>query len=401
MARPSLGIGVFGMWAGSGMRNANLQIARPPQWHYRLPWFMSVDGNGDLVGTEDAQAIQDERLQKCYSAGIDYYILWGVGVDPEFPMFGDGSMDGFGGAQQWAGFNAPLYYYFKSQYKNQMPYCLVQGIGSCTRIPKYNIYGTLNGTDPSDWPHTRDWLITRMQDSNYFKVDTSAQGGRANQPLLYWFAAEATRNWNYNGSAANMKADIDDLVTRANAVGVYPYIVCWGPKGATTFAWDALGNYSVGPTGGAQGEAYTTFRAREEAVWTSNLSLHSATVPNCSVGQDYRCIANTSGFPNSYQLDSDPTNQANGNDTPNWVVQPTPAQLVTHIQNAFNFIEANPTSCKARTVSLYALTECLEGTIGLDPSASGGAYLQALATILGQRDPHGTYRSRGAAIKTR
>lgn len=400
MARPTLGIGVFGQWAGSGMRNANLQIARPPQWHYRLPWFMTADESGDLVGTEDSQAIQDARLHKCYSAGIDYYIMWGIGVDPEFPMTGDGNMDGFVGDQHWAGFNAPLYYYLRSDYKDMMPYALVTGIGCMGRIGRFNAYGSLAGANPSDWAHQRDWLIERMQDSNYFKVDATGQGGYADQPLLYFFTPESTRTLNYVGDAAAMKTDLDDLVTRANAVGVYPYIVAWGDKGSTTFAWSAQGNYGVGPSGGSAGETYSALRTRQAATWTASLTGLPGTVPNCTVGQDYRCIANTAGYPNSYVLDADPTNQANANDTPNWVVQPTPAELAAHVLDAFAFVEANA-KCYVRTVSLYALTENLEGTIGLDPTASGGAYLQALSNILGQRDPKGVYRRRGMAIKTR
>lgn len=392
MARPTIGFPWFSLYEGvTSFRAQNLAYASPNAMQYRARDFLTL-ANNSATGSE-TQASVDKDILRLAACGVDYLLMFGtIGMDSLFPPYGTAPITP---SPEWSGFNAAVNRYFASPYKSLVKFCVVVSFDA-TRIARLTGH-QLTGSDPSDWAIARDWFVTRVSDPNYMTVNV----GGIDRPLVYTYQPGTCvpACW---ATAAAMKTDFDDLRARITTARANPYWVALGDLGSTTFVFDAKSNYAgvwTNNPGATTGQTWSDFVGRQEATWASDAAILAQIVPGCSVGFDFRPLSNLGAITGSYQ---DFGGSEANTPTPNWVQQPTAANIKAHVQAANAYVVANPSICPANTVMIYGPSEALEGTTDLLPMwGDKGAYLRSLATILGQRDRSAAYRAHGDSLVLR
>lgn len=321
----------------------------PAQWNFRAPWFSTANPN--ILRSNGSQTNMDLEIQCAANAGLKYWAF------DQFDPNGSDSM-----------FLNAWNFYQASSKNNLINWCWM-GFG-----------------DPSYFGSTGNFstqvaqFVTWFQQSNYQKVLT-------NRPLLYldFTAAPAS----FGGSVSNFNAMLSALASACTTAGLgVPYlVVCGGMPLNHNFAVqisaDAISAYAAVVVNPAQPSPYSTLVSTAEGFWTQMASSGSNIVPCCIVGWDTRPRKQN---PPTYSL---PTYVPAYSGLLNYFTPGSTSAIAAHVQDAVNYIGANPTIVPSAAILIYSWTECDEGggclipTIG-DPPQVGNTtnVLTAIGAVL-------------------
>lgn len=291
----------------------------PQRWQFRAPWFSQVRSDY-ILRAAGTQANMDVEISCAANAGLKYWAF-----------------------DQYESGNAFLNGW--NLYQSSASNSLMHWCWMCFNDRGY--FGS-TGNFSTEVTAFVNWFLQ----TNYQKVLT-------NRPLLYLFftAAPAT----FGGSSSNFAAFITALKSACATAGLGdPYIVVCGSYPAsntfkTAIGADALSAYAGVVTTPTQPSSYAQLTAGTEGFWAQMGNSGSAIVPCCITGWDTR------------PRKQNPIPWGIGSYAPaysrlsNYFTPGTNAEIAAHIQNAVNYVGANPSKCPSTAILVYSWTECDEG----------------------------------------
>ena len=202
-----------------------------------------------------------------------------------------------------------------------------------------------------------------------------------NRPLMFIYDPANISPTQF-GSLANFKTVIDEIRSGVILGGRGdPYIVLQNPNFSTVTSLGLQGifDYAVANSGTADRSPYVNLSNYiKNSLWPARVASGYKYIPIAMMGWDNR----------PYLQRPYGSFRYNGNYHPyvrlsRTYQTATPVEIVNHVQDAFDFIGANPSVCDADVVCAYAWDECSEGG-WLVPTrdGSGQARLNALQAIL-------------------
>lgn len=293
------------------------QCLWPARWHYRLPFYSKEVGPDKAEIRGDRQEVMDREIDYAARGGLSYW------------AFGWYHPSGWKDAETMT---RCLDLYLKSRQRHRLKYCLILMAG-------------LHLGPKDEWPATVDYLVARFKERNYVKV-------LGNRPLVYWFDMDQFIPFWGSESAGNESLKLLRERTRAAGLGD-PYMALmtfWPPRGvaqADQFHLDALSAYVNPPGSEDREQPYSDAVALNHWFWEECRKTGKPFIPTVTVGWDYRPMK-LPRYP-----DRDPRN--------NWFTPATPDELTTHVRGAMDWVRANPGTCQANSVILYAWNEIAEG----------------------------------------
>lgn len=328
-------------YSATGPARYVAQSLSAKQFRSRAP--VATDASANRLVFSSTQATMDAEINAASASGLKYWA---------FLRYPDGNE-----------MNAAFDLYAASSLKSLVKHCWISQLSFMGSSGNYTPWVSL--------------LTSKMQDASWMKT-------LGNRPLLYimWSDSDYASLW--GSSFANVKAAIDALRASVVAAGLgTPYVVLMAggtslSRGAikTGIGADALSDYvsqTIPPTiKGTFASLDTTTRS----WWASLAAAGSTVVPICMSGWDRRPrIDRPVSWEASYQKP--------GVGHLIYILPPTNAELVAHLQAAKDYVVANPDACPAAIALIYAWNEFDEGgwlapTIG-DPS---GSRLTAIAPVI-------------------
>jgi hypothetical protein len=338
--RPTMGAIRWDAWHGQrgGPGRAVERSLGPSQWHYRLPFFAKVLSPSAVSIDGSSPEVMDREIAYAAKAGIDYWAF--VTYDAKDPM------------------SLGLANYLKSRRKRGLRFCLI------SEQQRWGGPDTYEG-------HTRR-LVALMRMPSYLRV----AGAR---PLLYLgFISDETTASRWGGIQGFRKA-VDDMRRLARESGAGdPYIAIMDPV-ATRAAMlrrqlgaDAVSAYAV--QGGDARAPYSKLAAYARRFWDDCASTGSAVIPIAMSGWDRRPRVER---PVPWETWQEP-----GAGLDVYYQAPTPAELASHVEEAFRWIDQHPQASPARTALVYAWNENDEGGWLVPTLGEGTKRLDALRHLL-------------------
>lgn len=351
-AAPNVIVGAIRWDAWYSTTSANpvgAQNALGPQiYQYRAPWFSKVLNNFQIQ-SNGSQANMDVEIQCAANAGLKYWA---------FDQFSPSSA-----------FNNAWALYQSSTFNSLINWCWISG-------------GDLLGST-GNYASQVAQLVAWFQQSNYQKVLT-------NRPVLYFNFSTAPSQ--FGGVLANFQAMLSALQSACATAGLgNPYIVVNGAvpgnhNFAVQISADAISAYAaVVVTATGQPGTYSQMATGAKGFWTQCASTGSNVVPNCVTGWDVRPRAQN---PVPFQ---EPGATPPYSGLLNYFTAGTPSQIASHIQDAVNYVLANPSTSPSTLILVYSWTECDEGggclipTLGDPPQAGNTTNL--LSAVKGVLNP--------------
>lgn len=335
--RPIVGAWRWDAWYGQGEPTKTPEASlAPPKYHFRLPWFAQIVGEGKVEINGDSQAIMDQEIAYAVEAGLDYWA---------FLTWWDETED-------MADYQIALRRYRAAQDKRGLRYCLVsEGF----RLDSFTILGA------DRWSR----LIEHFQDPNYQTV----LDGR---PLLYILGRPKLLG----------KKEFQQLGDAAVAAGLKrPYLVLMGTKAERdlkdleALGFDALWLHHVGRYTMEQPTYAQYTAAIRQKCWDKCRALRLPCVTFVSAGWDTRP---RNEHPPTWAAlwlpglvaTPDPTPPAEQNPLIDSVTA-TPEELAAHLRDAIAWTQANRDLNPTNHILIYGWNENDEGgwlipTLGAD-----------------------------------
>ncbi len=245
--------------------------------------------------------------------------------------------------------------YQSSSIKNNINWCWITGLSNMIASGSYTA--------------TNATYVTQFQQSNYQHVTIAS----VSRPVLFILWSDADVTGSFGGNIANVTAMITNLRSQAIAAGQgTPYIVIMRGVPATavtdmtTVGADAISAYNPLTTVTLNG-TYASLDTQTQTFWATMAAAGAPIVPDAINGfAAMPLIAHPNNFGGTLPKPYFGIN--------NVYAISTNAQLVTHLQAAVSYINANPSIVPSKLLIIYAWTECEEGgcltpTIG-DPTGS-------------------------------
>lgn len=342
-ASPIVGAIRWDGWYGTGSVVKAVEASLgPPKYHFRLPWFARVVGEGKVSINGDAQAVMEQEIAYAAQAGLDYWAF--VDYWDQAPEM-----------------HLALNRYLAAPDKRGLRYCFVEEGGRLDQV----------GT--GGWRR----LVEHFRRPDYQKV-------LAGRPLLFVFVKPAKLG----------KEHWEELKRQTVAAGLQPpYLVLmgWQPEAdgrdMAALGFDAVSAYAYGGGYSMTPPAYAEQCAQiRRDVWEKCRALRLPTVTFASAGWDTR-PRNERPPPwiNWVTATPDPTPAARQKPLRD-AVTATPEELAAHVREAVAWTQANRDLNPANAVILYAWNEHDEGgwlqpTLGPD-GRPDDARIRALGPVL-------------------
>jgi Secretion system C-terminal sorting domain len=315
---PSLGAIRWDAWTGSS-NSIGIQVETalsPSKYHYRVPFFGVETDTGSVKINGTFQNIMDQEIAYAKHAGLAYWA---------FVWYAPAS-----------GLDQARKLYYSSTRKSLIDYCLIIDQGFF--IKDISIENILH----------------EFQDPSYFRV----LNGR---PLLYFL-----------GYSKILVSDIDTLREKSLMAGLGdPYIVELRVDSnlsvIDSLHMDAFGMYATSWIN--HGVPYQDLANEDIAQWNFIGKIRGKkVVPHITTGWDTRPIHD---HPFTWYPDPGPDN---------WVQMPTPGEIAGHVQDAIDWVNANPKIADAKTILIYAWNEHAEGG-WICPTLSNYGYTERIDTL--------------------
>lgn len=328
---PLVGAIRWDAWTGG---EVTVQVERalgPKKYHWRLPWFAEVFGDGKVRIRGGRQEVMDQEIAFAAEAGLDY---WAFVLYPEASSMSEA-----------------LRLYRNSAARRRLNICVI-------------LHNNLKVKE-AEWPRERDRVIALLREPGYQTV----LGGR---PLVFAFQTRNDR--------------VAQLRQAAKAVGIDPYCVLMGWRPASDFKYAApLGFEAVSAYAyGSDDATFAKLCTRVETdYWQAASVARIPYVPLVTTGWDKQPRKDN---PVSWERDHAYHRQKV------FPAPATPAEIATHLQHALAFARQQSDLCRANTAIIYAWNEHDEGG-WLCPTWSPDGKpntdrLQAISKVLGKRSRH-------------
>lgn len=303
---PIVGAIRWDAWTGG---TVTVQVERslgPQKYHFRLPWFSEVVGDGLVHINGGTQAVMDQEIAYAAAAGLDYWMFL---LYPESDAMSQG-----------------LKNYLLSEERDRINFCV--SLHNSIQVPA------------AQWPAELQRTVALLKEPGYQKV----LGGR---PLVYAFNSNIIDN-------AQVKQRFTEFLEAAEAAGLDPYCVYMGWSPATDYpnavaaGFDAVSNY-------ARAENYSSTFAglcagAETSFWQGARDAGARYVPLVTTGWDKQPRVDN---PVSWEAPP-PAGLI-------WAATATPQEIAAHLGRALTFVKENPGTCDANAVLIYAWNEHDEG----------------------------------------
>ena len=315
-----------GWYGDGGVVKAVEASLGQPKYHFRLPWFARVIGEGKVSINGDSQAIMEQEIAYAAQAGLSYWAF--VDYLYEAP-----------------GLSIALDRYLSAKHKNGIRYCLVE---EGARLDKSGVIA---------WSK----IVEHFRHSDYQTV----LDGR---PLLCLFGKTAKLG----------RAEWDELKRQSIAAGLKaPYLVLMGweaEKHREELGFDAVSEYAC------SGKGYTTdpetyerltSHSVSEKLWGKWKRERTPCITFASAGWDTRPRQERPPSWCSWvKATPDPTPPAQQKPLID-ATTATPDELAAHLREAIEWTKANRDLNPANAIIIYAWNEHDEGgwlqpTLGAD-----------------------------------
>jgi len=328
-------------WDGWWQGNPWQQFLGPSQWHYRIPFYGKIISDTQVEVCSDSQRVMDKEIIYAAHAGLNYWAFcyYHPASWPEADKYNYG----------WKR-------YLASKKKNLLNFCLL-------------LQGGQHMGPAAAWPATVDTFVWFFSQPTYQKV-------MGNRPLLYIYTVENLPQ--QFGSEAAARAALEYLRQKAVQAGFgSPYIVCqvwdaWaGRYYMDTLGFDAISAYAVSAWGAHQEYPYSDLAAVAHAFWDSCRDVGGKVIPLVSAGWDGRPRLVDPFLAQYYQGP--------------WYAMATPAELASSLQEAIDWVYANPSAAESKAILIYAWNESDEGGWLVPTLSEGTARLRAIKKVLKAR----------------
>lgn len=333
----------------------------PAKWHYRLPFWgteLGTDSVDVTTGSEMSTMLKEIDIAR--AMGIDYWIFfWNRN-----PQNQENAAKAFNNYQS-----------LTSKQRRGVKFCMVLQMAQTG--------------NSSQWNTICDELVVLMQSPDYMTV-------LSGRPLLFFYNVNPGLD-NFFGSTAAAQAGITTLKNKISAAGLpAAYIASTsGMTGVYTYGMNAAADYGTWFDTTPTERPFENLTALAKAKWNSYKASSYQIIPGCTVGWDVRPHTDNNWANDAPWGYGAPTG---------WNTHATPTQCATHIQEAIDFVNANPSNCVAKTVTIYAWNEIGEGGWLVPHKGDGGGRTVALGKqVKKQREPGGRsiYRQRGINFDSR
>jgi hypothetical protein len=308
-------------WCGN-LSSVGLQVEKdlgPAQFHYRAPFYSKVISADSIQCRCTTQAVMDQEIAYAKYAGIDYWAFcW-------YPSHS-------------GGLDTARKLYLESKHKNDVKWCLIMG------------------TNPFDFNKDALWLVQQFKAPNYQKV----LGGR---PLLYTFSSKLRPGEMERLRLLNKQAGNKDI-----------YLVVMsepakeGAQYADSLKADAISAYVTWAYN--NGGPYAPLIPKADLNrWNEHKATGKQVIPWITSGRNTlpRIIHETPWY-------TVPPDQ--------WVQDGSPAEVGAHVQQAMDWIRANPAATAANTLIIYAWNEFDEGGWLCPTLGNNTSRLDAVRTVI-------------------
>lgn len=305
-AQPLVGAIRWDAWSGGRVTETVQKTLGPAKYHARLPWFAEVKGDGEVKVDGGRPAIMEAEIAWAAHAGLDYWaFLLYPGND---------------------GMSVSLRQYLKSPRRHDIGFCLI-------------LHNALN-VPGEEWPQELARVLQLLREPGYVTV-------LKDRPLVYEFSARHDDAW---------QARFDELRAAARAAGLEPYYVFMGWKPVSDWAawsrkgFDAVSHYAC--CSETLGQFADLVRENEEQLWRPAAKARVPYIPLVTTGWNKEPRKD---HPVPWEQGASYLKQTL------FIPSATPAEIATHLQSALAFVKANPLSCPANAIVLYAWNEHDEG----------------------------------------
>jgi Glycosyltransferase WbsX len=348
--RPIVGAIRWDAWYGDGDVTKAVEASLgQPKYHFRLPWFARVMGEGKAITNGDSQAIMEQEIAYAAQAGLNYWAF--LDYLYEAP-----------------GMSIGLNRYLAAKDKKGIRYCLVE---EGARLDKAGVKA---------WSK----IVEHFRHPDYQTV----LDGR---PLLCLFGKTTKLG----------KAEWDELKRQSIAGGLKtPYLVLMGweaEKDRAALGFDAVSEYAC------SGKGYTTdpetyerltSHSVKEKLWGKWKRERTPCITFATAGWDTRPRQERPPSWCSWvKATPDPTPPAQQKPLID-ATTATPDELAAHILEAVEWTQANRDLNPANAIIIYAWNEHDEGgwlqpTLGADgrPDESRIRALEKLLRPSGSKEP--------------
>jgi hypothetical protein len=306
-------------WYGDGdvVKAVETSLGQP-KYHFRLPWFAKVNGDGTVRINGDSQAIMEQEIAYALLAGLNYWAF--VDYWDEAP-----------------GMSIALNRYLSAANREGLRYCLVE---EGHRLDKFGAVG---------WGR----LVRHFENPGYQTV----LDGR---PLLYVFLPPAKLG----------SADWDELRRQTVAAGLKsPYLVLMGyrpeqdAKAKADLGFDAVSAYA---RGGSYSMTQPAFAEQCAMIrrdrWEKWQALGVPAITFASTGWDTRPRNERPPFWMRDEVKAEPDPTPFSRQKPLLdAVTATPGELANHVCEAVRWAGSHRDLNPANTVIIYAWNEHDEG----------------------------------------
>jgi Glycosyltransferase WbsX len=332
-----------------------------PQWFERAPFFTQLVAGAFHVDAAQ-QSVADRQIDYAYSRGIDYFaFVYSRFVTRDYVT---------GAYRPYAELGN-----LTSHWNGALGFERFQSSHRCGR-PRFSLIvqpdmidGYINAWNVVVSPETAWGHVVADLVAQYARpyVHTTATG----RPILFFYDGFAWKDV-WGGQAAVARAHLEELRAAFVAAGLgSPYLVtldAYPDRAAATVVevgFDAASAYA-GASPHTAGQPYVEVPFSQSLVgeaWYRGMLAASGTpvIPYVMAGWDSRPI------------------EPWGRPLWSWYSHATPAEIVTSLRDAIDFVKAHPALSEARSVLVYAWDEWTEGGF-LEPSLQEGtARLDAIA----------------------
>lgn len=361
----------------------NILIAGADEFFQRVPFFVTLD-QGQWIVVNDTQPTVDQEIDYAFSRGIDFWafdysryltIDWNTGTIPP--------LDQLNGV------------YMRDNYRSGDVLELYLGSAHCNK-PRFALIVTLDNldnyvnlwrTENSSITQAQAWAIV-IADWVKYLTRPEAQTTPDGRPLLF-LDASGGESWGtvWGGDDALATQSLQQLRQAVVAAGGQPpYVVSmdvpdnslhaiqtWGYDGASQYGWAA----SLNADGGA-GTEQPFSQADFGTEWTYDTLMTDGldVIPFPTSGWDFRPARafTPAGLTSPY-----PPNA-------NWYPYATPAEVVNELDQAIQFVKANPAHATPNAVVMYAWNELMEGGFLVPTLQDGSSRLDAIGAYLNKPD---------------
>ena len=252
--------------------------------------------------------------------------------------------------------NDALGLFLKSEKKERLEFCLL-----VANHEPFRVY-------PKDWDKVCDIWIDLFKQDNHFKIE--------GKPLvIIYHPHQFVESF---GGPAGLKKAFDKLREKTAAAGLPDVLIAACSSGASQryidAGYDAFTGYNFRGKAGemlglprGSGSTFEKLAEMHEKIWGNFNDSPLPNIPLATLGWD-----NRSRYP-----------EKNMKSPYFWFTKATPDQIITHVKNAIEWVDAHPDkNFEEKVIMIFSWNEIAEGAYLVPTKKDGDLLLKALSGVL-------------------